>query len=196
MRKLAVLVVFVLSGCAYPTVSVKKDLSATARFSHRAHKKFIEENGCIPCHKMNVEMSIQEIEEAERGLKKIVMPSKVTCHYCHNNPEENPVPSAPTDCRICHYNLKEIMPKDHTTGDWMRIHKSVYSVNSKKCYECHRERFCVDCHQRRDPISFRFHPRNYEYIHSFEAVSNPARCGRCHAQGFCFNCHSEGRWTR
>lgn len=185
-----------VSSCGKEKINYKEELGATAKFHHKEHKAFIDKHGCIPCHKMNVKMSWAEIEAAERGEKKIIMPSKVTCHYCHNNPGKSPAPNAPTQCYICHFNMKEIEPADHKTANWMKTHKFAYQSRPKKCSECHRQRFCIECHERRDTIQHRYHPRNYEYTHSIEAAADPAKCGRCHRVGFCMECHTKGNWTR
>jgi thioredoxin-related protein len=130
-----------LSSCGKGSVKYSEELAATAKFHHREHKSFIDKHGCIPCHKMNVKMSFSDIEAAERGSKKIIMPSKVTCHYCHNNPGKTPAPNAPTQCYICHFNMKEIEPADHKTGNWLKTHKFAYEGKPKKCSECNRQRF-------------------------------------------------------
>jgi hypothetical protein len=201
MRRALALVLTVagltLSSCGNQCkVDYKKELGATAKFYHKEHKSFIDEHGCIPCHKMNVEMSWADIEAAEKGSKKIIMPAKVTCHYCHNNPGASPAPNAPTKCYICHFNMKEIEPADHKTGNWLKSHKFAYEADSLRCQECHRQRFCIDCHARRDTIQHFVHPRNYEYTHSIEAAADPAKCSRCHKPTFCMECHTKGNWTR
>ncbi len=189
-------VALIVGSCGKGNVNYKEELGATAKFHHREHKEFIDRHGCIPCHKMNVEMSWADIEAAERGSKKIIMPSKVTCHYCHNNPGKSPAPNAPTQCYICHFNMKEIEPADHKTANWMKTHRFAYQAKPQKCSECHRQRFCIECHQRRDTIQHKVHPRNYEYTHSIEAAADPAKCSRCHRVGFCMECHTKGNWTR
>ncbi|ADY73005.1 hypothetical protein Dester_0349 [Desulfurobacterium thermolithotrophum DSM 11699] len=176
-------------------VNYKKELGATAKFHHKDHKHFIEEHGCIPCHNMNVEMSWKDLESAEKGSKKLIMPSKVTCHYCHNNPK-SPAPNAPRNCYICHFNMKEIEPADHKTGNWLKTHKFAYEGEPKRCSECHRQKDCIDCHSQRDVIQHRVHPRNYEYTHGIEAAADPGKCSRCHQIGFCMECHTKGTWTK
>lgn len=185
-----------LSSCGNVKVNYSKELGATAKFHHKQHKEFIEKHGCVPCHKMNVNMTWKDIEAAENGSKKLIMPSKVTCHYCHNNPEKTPAPDAPTQCYLCHFNMKEIEPSDHKTGNWLKTHKFAYEANPKRCSDCHRQKFCIDCHNRRDTIQHRVHPRNYEYTHGIEAAADPAKCSRCHRIGFCMECHTKGNWTK
>ncbi len=189
-------IIVAVSSCGNGKVNYSEELGATAKFHHREHKEFIDKHGCIPCHKMNVKMSWADIEAAESGSKKIIMPSKVTCHYCHNNPGKSPAPNAPTQCYICHFNMKEIEPADHKTANWMKTHRFAYQANPKKCSECHRQRFCIECHERRDTIQHRVHPRNYEYTHSIEAAADPGKCSRCHRIGFCMECHTKGNWTK
>jgi hypothetical protein len=194
---LSLLVAFTFFSCGKGgSVDYKKELGAVAKFHHKDHKAFIDEHGCLPCHKMNVKMSWADIEAAEKGSKKLIMPTKVTCHYCHNNPGKSPAPNAPTKCYICHFNMKEIEPADHKTGNWLKDHRFAYYAESKRCEECHRQRFCIDCHSRREVIKHRVHPRNYEYIHSIEAAADPAKCSRCHRIGFCMECHTKGNWAK
>jgi len=197
MRKLfGITALLFLFSCQQGKVDYEKEIGATAKFHHRDHKKFIDKNGCIPCHEMNVSMSWADIEAAERGSKKIIMPSKVTCHYCHNNPGKTPAAEAPTRCYLCHLNMEALKPEDHKTGNWLKVHKVSYEANPDSCRECHRKHDCIDCHIRRDTIQHLVHPRNYTYTHSLEAAADPSKCSRCHQIGFCFECHTKGSWTR
>jgi len=193
--KIFILVVFAtLFSCRMGTVDYKKELGATVKFHHREHKNFIEKHGCIPCHAMNVKMEWASIEAAERESKKLLMPSKVTCHYCHNNPEKTPAPDAPTKCYICHLNMREIEPQNHKVADWLKKHSLTFYTSSKDCKDCHKESFCIDCHLRRDVIENLVHPRNYEKLHGIEVSANPAKCSKCHHLSFCMECHTKRTW--
>ncbi len=176
-------------------VNYSKQVGAIARFKHSYHKEFIEKHGCVPCHQMNVKIKWTELEQVDKGIHKLDMPSKVTCHYCHNNPK-TPAKDAPTQCYICHYNMKEIEPANHKNPNWTKVHKLAYEANPKECSNCHKQVFCIDCHIRRGVIQHMVHPRNYEYTHSIEAAADPGKCSKCHHIGFCMECHTKGTWTK
>ena len=58
------------------------------------------------------------------------------------------------------------------------------------CQNCHRDSFCVNCHQNRDSILTVVHDRNYLSYHSIDARANPIECGNCHREDFCSQCHA------
>lgn len=110
------------------------------------------------------------------------------CHKCHNT--SNPPAPAAQDCARCHNdNLQPIRPKTHGAS-WSRIHGAYAKKNGATCTTCHRQNWCVDCHQQRDSIRQTMHPRNYLFYHSIEARANPARCDRCHVVNYCTSCHT------
>ncbi len=195
MKKIIPIFIVLMFSCTQQRVNYEKQLSPVAKFHHLDHKKFIDKHGCMPCHEMNIKMSWPDLLAAEKGSGKLLMPSKVTCHYCHKNPK-TPAPEAPTKCYICHFNMKEIEPDSHKRGNWLKTHKFAYESNPKSCSNCHKQMDCINCHERRGVIKHLVHPRNYEYTHGIEAAADPGKCKRCHQVGFCMECHTKGTWAR
>ena len=67
----------------------------------------------------------------------------------------------------------------------------IASADPVACQNCHRDAFCINCHQNRDSILTFVHDRNYLSFHSVDARANPIQCGNCHREDFCINCHAK-----
>lgn len=175
--------------------NAKRPQTIQMTFSHEVHKKVLEKEGfdCFVCHPMNLELEDKEeleIEELIKASKQTFFPGKQTCHFCHFNPKSGNI--APDKCSICHFNLREIWPKNHNF-DWIAKHAVYSKADVSDCESCHSQTFCNDCHKRRDTPTLRVHDRNYRFIHGIEARANPTLCGKCHeAKSFCDTCHIKG----
>jgi hypothetical protein len=75
------------------------------------------------------------------------------------------------------------------TPDWIERHKTVAGADSQFCANCHKEDFCVECHDGRvRPRSI--HPNDFLSMHPIEARQGTERCTSCHReQSFCLSCH-------
>ena len=74
-------------------------------------------------------------------------------------------------------------------ADFINRHKLVAAADSQFCANCHKEDFCVACHDGRvRPRSI--HPNDYLGMHATEARLAMQRCTSCHReQSFCLGCH-------
>lgn len=114
--------------------------------------------------------------------------NKQGCHACHKDPN-GPMPSI-KPCAHCHINGWYPKPDNHKAG-WIAKHQSHAKQDAAYCTQCHANRmFCIDCHQRRDTIQTRMHPRNFLFHHSIEARANPRKCDTCHTIQYCNACHA------
>jgi hypothetical protein len=75
------------------------------------------------------------------------------------------------------------------TPDFIERHKMIAANDSQFCANCHKEEYCVACHDGRvRPRSI--HPSDYISMHPIEARMETQRCTSCHReQSFCLNCH-------
>jgi len=75
------------------------------------------------------------------------------------------------------------------TPDFIERHKFVAGNESQFCANCHKEDFCVGCHDGRvRPKSI--HPSDYLSMHPIEARQATQKCQTCHQeQSFCLGCH-------
>ena len=75
------------------------------------------------------------------------------------------------------------------TPDWIDRHKTIAGNDSQFCATCHKEEFCVECHDGRvRPRSI--HPNDYISMHPIEARQSAQKCTSCHReQSFCLGCH-------
>ena len=153
----------------------KKRFDPFDLYDHEMHNTFYEMAGtaCESCH----------INDNAYTRKTV---NRFGCHQCHNN--SNPPVPAEQDCARCHRE-GGIKPKSHN-ADWLNQHKFRAKSAPKECATCHTNTmFCVDCHQRRDTIQSRRHPKNFKQFHSIQARANPRQCDSCHQVQFCTQCH-------
>jgi hypothetical protein len=104
-----------------------------------------------------------------------------------------------SDCNDCHKS-EGIAP---THGaDWLHQHRVYAKDGEKNCAACHKQQFCLDCHQG-GGISAKLSTKNYRsdyvpkdhrsdwlMIHPIKAKGDPQYCYRCHAKQYCSQCHS------
>jgi len=83
-----------------------------------------------------------------------------------------------------------LLPNNHQVA-WLRVHGATASADPVACQSCHRDAFCINCHQNRDSILTFVHDRNYLSFHGVDARANPIQCGSCHREDFCLNCHAK-----
>ena len=104
-----------------------------------------------------------------------------------------------SECNDCH-KAEGIAPNHD--GNWTRNHRTLAMHASKNCAQCHKQSFCLDCHQgggidanlsadnfRRDYIP-KSHRSDFVTIHPIKAQDNPQTCYRCHDQKYCNACHA------
>jgi hypothetical protein len=76
----------------------------------------------------------------------------------------------------------------HTLG-FRTDHKAIAGADPAYCANCHRQDFCLDCHNGViKPLDF--HGNDYLSIHAIDARKDDPKCSGCHrAQTFCLGCH-------
>jgi hypothetical protein len=197
--------------CAFCHVGYKDgDGNKVARFElPRAnmvfnHKKHVGRNiGCQQCHG-----AVQELELATRDQ----MPRMRGCFGCHQMPDSAARGEARSDCLNCHLHTSggqkeslggrmrtafasgKLLPPRWMknaahTPDWIQRHKNVAGNDSQFCANCHKEDFCVECHDGRVRPK-NIHPSDYISMHPIEARQASQKCTSCHReQSFCITCH-------
>jgi hypothetical protein len=75
------------------------------------------------------------------------------------------------------------------SADFMERHKMIAANDSQFCSNCHKEDFCVACHDGRvRPRNV--HPNDWISMHPIEARQATEKCTSCHReQSFCLTCH-------
>jgi hypothetical protein len=161
-------------------------------FDHDLHKLANEQAGlgCSSCHSLGPggsgPMGMVETMSHDKGA---------LCHGCHVKGARLPVEGArlvkgPRACEACHTTTPQ--PASHGAG-WTLGHGADARLDAAGCRGCHRQRDCVDCHERKEGARFRVHDRSWEYVHGIAARTDPASCDGCHLQADCVACHSTGR---
>lgn len=80
-------------------------------------------------------------------------------------------------------------PPGHTPG-FETEHGTAAASGQLECGACHRETFCVDCHDR--PSRPSFHPVDFVARHGAEAFAEMVECSECHSnEVFCRDCHTQ-----
>jgi hypothetical protein len=164
------------------------------------HQKHLSRNiGCQQCHG-----DVQDLELATRDQ----MPRMRGCFGCHQHPEAASRGEAKAACETCHLKggaadsgrLKTTFASGTMTpprwlhnaqhgADFVQRHKYVAANDSQFCGNCHKEDYCVACHDGRvRPRNI--HPADYINMHATEARLATQKCTSCHReQSFCLTCH-------
>lgn len=169
---------------------------ANMRFNHKKH---VTRNiACEQCHG-----EVAQLELATRDQ----LPRMRGCFSCHQMTDATSQGEAKGACETCHlkggaegtriktmFASGEMKPPRwmHNAGhsaDFIQRHKMVAANDSQFCANCHKEDFCVGCHDGRvRPRSI--HPNDYISMHPIEARLATQRCTSCHKeQNFCLGCH-------
>ena len=137
---------------------------------------------CEDCH-LSMEGDVTE-EVSPQGRQ--------SCHGCHV--DEKVEAKSDIKCLSCHIgDMGAIVPSDHRAG-WVSGHGSRVNLRRDSCSQCHSNRFCVQCHNRRDKADRVFHRGVALISHPLEARADPAQCGKCHTASFCIRCHQNKRF--
>jgi hypothetical protein len=166
-------------------------------FSHQKHSA--RNINCQQCHG-----DVQELELATRDQ----LPRMRGCFGCHQQTNAAAQGDAKSACETCHLKggtteggrLKTAFPSGvmnpprwlhnaQHSPDFIQRHKMVAANDSQFCANCHKEDFCVGCHDGRvRPRNI--HPADYLNLHPVEARLATQRCTSCHReQSFCLSCH-------
>jgi hypothetical protein len=162
------------------------------RFDHKVHvDKSIQ---CTRCHG-----DLSSVELASRWQ----LPKMELCLSCHNS-RRGPL-NAPSRCATCHQTRRDgtvetvyaqgiLVPSgtlrgDAHTLDFRTRHAAVAHSDEKYCANCHRQDFCLSCHNGiQKPLDF--HGNDYVSRHGIDARKNDPDCQACHRrQTFCLGCH-------
>ena len=168
------------------------------KFDHKRHAA--RNIGCRQCHG-----DVEQIGLATRDQ----LPRMKGCFECHQHPDAAARGDAKSACETCHLTggsgpTGNVIRTSFATGtlnpprwmhnakhepDFLQRHKYVAANDSQFCGNCHKEDFCVACHDGRvRPRSI--HPSDYLNLHATEARLATQKCTSCHReQSFCLGCH-------
>jgi hypothetical protein len=159
------------------------------RFSHKAHQG--GHASCTECHP-------RAAAGLPRGESRDLMGMR-KCYFCHIRGKGS------TECRTCHlvhrdgklvtkYKTARLTPPTWLVGpnhgvEWAGQHARTAGADSSMCANCHREKFCSDCHSGKlRPRNI--HPGDWITAHGVSTRLNNPRCRGCHRkQSFCLGCH-------
>ena len=145
----------------------------SAKFNHLLHT---EQAGmeCLDCHS-GVETTV-EISSA------LHLPKMENCMECHVTPAEL------QGCYTCHTTDEELRPADHTIA-WGEMHGMAAASGAQTCNSCHRENYCMDCHQGENIAGFS-HNADFMINHAQKFITRESDCAACHqTRQFCIDCH-------
>jgi hypothetical protein len=162
------------------------------KFDHSVHVK--KGVGCVRCH-----ASVERVDVATRNQ----LPTMSLCLQCHDS-RRAPL-HGPSRCATCHqvrpdntveteYPSGRLIPSGQLRGDahtpeFRTQHAAVASSDPQYCGNCHRQDFCLACHNGLiKPLDF--HGNDYISRHPIDARKDSPRCDSCHRrQSFCLGCH-------
>ncbi len=158
----------------------------------QSHKEYqsMKISECNSCHKSEG-VSLNHDTDWVRGHRLVAGKGEKNCGECHYQ----------AFCLDCHQgggidaNLtinnyrRDYIPKSHRS-DWLEIHPLKALDNPQKCYRCHDQKYCIQCHSRFNPASLEFlsHRRQFSDIKLSSigpnhAIFTPAQCQTCHPGG-------------
>ena len=162
------------------------------KFDHAVH---VERGiACTRCH-----VALDRVDVATRDQ----LPTMRMCLGCHDSGRA-PL-HGPSRCATCHvmrpddtletdYPSGKLVPSgvlrgDAHTPEFRTNHAAVAASDDKYCANCHRQDFCLACHNGVvKPMDF--HGNDYISRHPIDARRDTTRCEGCHrAQSFCLGCH-------
>jgi len=165
----------------------KRDVRSDIYYPHKAHYATMEEEGdsCLLCH--SFQKNAEHDDKKRAPLNTIANePLEAICHDCHLTELR-----APWRCDVCHDDVTKIWPADHNSG-YIQNHAEDSKQNADECRTCHvDQKFCTDCHFRRDTFGSGYHPLGYRSKHGLEARMMPANCSKCHNYFYCRDCHDQ-----
>jgi hypothetical protein len=188
------------TACGFCHVGFQKDKpvervlvpTPNLRFDHQVH---VERGiACTHCHG-----DMSKVTVATRAQ----LPEMPLCLGCHNSGRGKL--SAPSRCRTCHLTQPDgtlqqsfasgqlrpsgILRGDSHTIEFRTNHKAVAQNDARYCESCHRQDFCLTCHNG-VVKPFDFHGNDYVSRHPIDARRNDPDCNACHRrQTFCLSCH-------
>ena len=140
-------------------------------FSHSAHVG--QGMGCADCHGDPASISEDEMPR---------VPAKADCRICHTTADDY------ADCGMCHTDPARPVPVMHG-GDWSTGHGLPAQSDPARCYQCHTESGCQECHSG-DNVRPRSHGLNFGFGHAMAARGNEMECAICHTEPeYCSSCH-------
>ncbi len=182
--------ILALAACLLLLLGAASDAAAPLpTYDHDAHKDANTKAGlgCTACHSLGPGGS------GPTGMKaSLLLEREQLCHGCHVKGAALPIADAkrvrgPRSCEGCHSTTPQ--PSSHGAG-WKDGHGAEARMDASSCRGCHRQRDCVDCHERKESTRFRVHDRSWEWVHGIAARTDPASCDGCHLQADCVACHA------
>lgn len=142
------------------------------KFTHERHPEI----GCQSCHGI----------PGSEGPMAVQAVRAETCLPCHGNGATEHLAVGENPCEYCHTD-----PAPGHTPDFKTQHGTA-AAGLLDCSSCHKETFCLDCHDGPVNPTFQYHPANFVMRHGAESWASPVECAECHSrEAFCRDCHAE-----
>jgi hypothetical protein len=182
-RLAIVVVLLLLSACAWWIAGRRTEPAASLRFDHTKHSW--EGLSCSHCH------STRAGPEAAVSF----IPREAACLHCHER----------AYCSMCHVEEPDLIastrhePFAHRAG-WLGRHGLLARSGAETCQVCHGGQACASCHTAvpaeaafrlaMDSVDrFTMHRGDFVTSHPLEARAEGDRCLRCHNAASCSRCH-------
>lgn len=114
------------------------------------------------------------------------------CSSCHAAPVPDVIATLPSRAQSLAPGVAVMphAPDNHDSYFFQEVHGTLAAGDGGTCATCHREAFCVECHD--GPSDGGYHPPSFVSRHAAEAFGRDTECANCHnAQAFCRSCHVE-----
>jgi hypothetical protein len=174
-----------MAQCVYCHPDLDSIIPGRLIFAHAAHLQRAYK--CEACH--------PKFGHTENGPAK---PDMMSCYRCHGLQHQGQGVVASDECGKCHPPSFKLTPNDHTKKFIEGDHKIRASADPAYCAMCHKQSFCVTCHQGlstypgapTQPVLPKSHKKsNWKNLHGKEFIAKRGDCGACHDDASCRRCH-------
>lgn len=158
------------------------------------HKNYIRQGYiCTSCHEMDEKKELIHNSAWIDIHKNVAVRREGECLKCHSREFCADCHSYKQELKPSEKEFNDVKPSFQHRGEWISRHPLEAKADSAKCYRCHTQNFCQECHENR--LSGSPHPKGrWQAIHGEEARRNIGSCAACHDEGAdtrCIDCHKD-----
>lgn len=142
---------------------------------------------CLRCHDGGLRRGATTNSDGAAGSGGRRVSASDRCTVCHPATRSGELQTQFTSGLLLPSGLQR--GDDHRETGFRQSHGSVAQAGPDYCASCHRESYCLRCHNAvAKPLDI--HGGNYVARHAIDARRNQPDCSTCHRQqSFCLGCH-------
>lgn len=174
-----------MAQCQYCHPDIDDIVPGRLVFAHAAH--LARAYPCETCH--------ERFGHTVNGPDR---PDMQSCYRCHGVQHQGHGQIAAAQCGKCHPPGFKLTPDNHTKRFIEGDHSARASNEPAYCAMCHKNQFCVECHQGRSKSKYAPEARvvptshrkaTWRPTHGAVFLKKKGDCGACHDDASCRTCH-------